>query len=113
MKYSKSKQKHHLEKIATILLRDHQMSSREICRTLDKEGFHLSRGYVSKLMQDAELLATQREIDKENILVEIRKWLEELSILVNDFYFEFKDRVLDYPPDREDRETADLPEEPR
>ena len=125
MKYSKAQQNSHLSQIRTIMAKaDGSMGSRQICKELEEQGIHLSRGYVLKLMQKGEVLASQRRIDIENRKDDIQAWLEELSKLARDFNFQVSSLIRRYPPDLDDEDVnylneldemdpADLSEEPR
>lgn len=108
MKYSKSKQRFHLEKVAGLMIGG-KIGSRDICKYLDEQGVHLCRSYVLKLMQDAEVIATQREIDIETKADKVEQWQQELRAMVSEFYIKITSKLRDCPTDEpEDLDFLDL-----
>lgn len=70
MKYSKKKMDHHLELVYNEICINPSLGTRGLCNELRKQGIHLNRGYVAKLLW----LALDRLIDQQ-IRIN-RKWVE-------------------------------------
>ena len=114
MKYSKSQQNLHMEKVLSIIVKNDpefsRLSSRDICKELEEEGLHLNRGYVLKLMERANLFVKNRVKRKEHISDATEDWLKDLAALVGEFYMKLMAQIRAYPPyqDYEDIENHDL-----
>ena len=103
MKYSKAKQNSHLVQICQILAKsEYSLGSRQVCQDLEDQGIHLSRGYVLKLMQKGEVLATQRKIDTKNRKSDIEAWLDELNKAVREFSLKINLLIKQFPQDPDD-----------
>ena len=114
MKYSKAKQNLHISKVLSIMVKNDpefsRLSSRDMCQELEKEGLHLNRGYVLKLMERATLFIEKTLKRKEFVSDATEGWLKDLVALVGEFYMKLMAQLRHYPPyeDYEDTENLDL-----
>lgn len=97
MRYSKEKQRFHLEKVYAVLSQDPARSAREVHRILEKENFHLSWMYVNKLVWKA-CDKLSEEVRNQTLKTPlITEWHEELLKIVNEFNEKVREHIWGYP----------------
>ena len=97
MKYSKEQQKLHLEKVYAIFSQDPNMSARYLWRELDRQGLHLNRSYVTKLLWQACSKLTSEEKRKSDLSADLIKWHEGVIRTVREFYEKIRELNRESP----------------
>lgn len=97
MKYSKEQQWLHLERVYSVFSQDPTMSARFLWRELDRQGLHLNRRYVTKLMWQACTKLTAEEKRKSNLSADLLKWREEVIKAAREFYEKIRELNAQYP----------------
>ena len=90
MKYSKNKQKIHLQWVLDIIINHPYISSRKIQTILDSEGRHLSRNYILKLLDRSwQYHVSHVEIPNPELRREIGVWIMKFESLENEYRNQF------------------------
>lgn len=101
MKYSKQQRQLHLEQVYSVFSKDPRMSARYLWRELDRQGLHLNRSYVTKLMWKACDELTAEEKRKSDLSADLLKWRMEVIQATREFYEKIRELNWKYPRDAE------------
>ena len=102
MKYSEGTQNLHLQKIYELVAENPSISSRALCAAMERQGFHLNRAYVLKLMWKACARLVDEGQGRREKITERIQWRRDLIAMIDEYYLKIRDHVR--------RHAAEFPE---